>query len=178
MGAPKGNRHAAGNKGGGRPTIYTAETAAFGYRLALLGLTDEEIGHALGVSETTINAWKTRHIEFSEALIRGKVVADAKVASSMYERACGYSHDAVKIFMPAGALEPVYAPYIERYPPDTQAASLWLRNRQPAKWRDKQEHEHSGPGGGAIVQRIERIIVDAPDTDRESVRPAVEGRAT
>ena len=24
-----------------------------------------------------------------------------------------------------------YAPYTAHYPPDTQAASLWLRNRQP-----------------------------------------------
>jgi hypothetical protein len=33
--------------------------------------------------------------------------------------------------------EPVYAEYTEHYPPDTGAASLWLRNRQPEKWRDK-----------------------------------------
>ena len=44
---------------------------------------------------------------------------------------------AVKIFMPAGAEAPVCASYTEHYPPDTQAASLWLRNRQPAKWRDR-----------------------------------------
>jgi len=30
------------------------------------------------------------------------------------------------------------------YPPDVNAASLWLRNRQPRLWRDKVEHEHSG----------------------------------
>jgi hypothetical protein len=32
----------------------------------------------------------------------------------------------------------VYAPYVANYPPDTAAASLWLRNRQPEKWRDRQ----------------------------------------
>jgi len=41
----------------------------------------------------------------------------------------GYTHEATKIFMPAGAEAPVYAPYTEHYPPDTHAASLWLRNR-------------------------------------------------
>jgi hypothetical protein len=50
---------------------------------------------------------------------------------------------AVKIFMPAGAAAPVYAPYTEHYPPDTTAASLWLRNRQPSKWRDRQEVNHT-----------------------------------
>jgi hypothetical protein len=33
---------------------------------------------------------------------------------------------------------------VKCYPPDTAAASLWLRNRQPAKWRDKTDVEHSG----------------------------------
>lgn len=165
-------------RGRGRPTDYRDKYAEQARKLCLLGATDKELASFFGTSEQTLNAWKTAHPKFLESIIAGKDQADAEVAEKLYHRARGYSHDAVKIFMPAGALEPVYAPYIERYPPDTQAASLWLRNRQPAKWRDKQEHEHSGPGGGAIVQRIERIIVDAPDTDRESVRPAVEGRAT
>jgi hypothetical protein len=43
----------------------------------------------------------------------------------------------------AGAAAPVYAPYTEHYPPDTHAASLWLRNRQPTKWRDRQEVNHT-----------------------------------
>jgi hypothetical protein len=34
----------------------------------------------------------------------------------LYERANGYSYDAVKIFMPAGAKKPVYAPYVEHVP--------------------------------------------------------------
>lgn len=32
--------------------------------------------------------------------------------------------------------------YIEHYPPDTTAAIFWLKNRQPAKWRDKKEVEN------------------------------------
>src|ERR1700704_6599650 len=50
-----------------------------------------------------------------------------------------YSHTAVKIFLPSGASEPVYAPYTQHYPPDTKAALRWLMNRQPALWRDRQE---------------------------------------
>jgi hypothetical protein len=42
----------------------------------------------------------------------------------------------VKIFMPAGAKKPVYAPYVEHVPPDTTAAIFWLKNRDPARWRD------------------------------------------
>ena len=59
-----------------------------------------------------------------------------------YERANGCSYDAVKIFMPAGAKKPVYAPYREHVPPDTTAAIFWLKNRDPAHWRDAWQLEH------------------------------------
>lgn len=137
MSAPKGNKFAAGNKGGGRPTRYKSEYADMAYKIALLGCTDEELGEVFGVSEQTINNWKSRHKEFSLALTRGKMLADAEVAEKLFHRAKGYSHEAVKIFNQQG--EEMIVPYTEHYPPDTQAASLWLRNRQPAKWRDKQE---------------------------------------
>jgi hypothetical protein len=128
----------------GRPTSYREEYAAQAFKLALLGMTDAEMASFFEVNEDTINEWKRVHPEFSVSIARGKGDADGDVAEKLYRRAMGYSHDAVKIFMPAGASEPVYAPYVEHYPPDTQAASLWLRNRQPAKWRDKQDVEHSG----------------------------------
>ena len=42
----------------------------------------------------------------------------SRVKRSLYQRAKGYSYDAVKIFMPAGADKPVYAPYVEHVSPD------------------------------------------------------------
>jgi hypothetical protein len=131
--------------GRGRPSKYRAEYATQAHKICLLlGATDAELAGVFGVDERTINRWKDDHPDFCQSISRGKVIADADVAERMYRRALGYEHDAVKIFMPAGAYEPVYAPYTEHYPPDTAAASLWLRNRQPGKWRDKHEHEHSG----------------------------------
>ena len=44
--------------------------------------------------------------------------------------------------MPAGAKKPVYAPYVEHVPPDTTAAIFWLKNRDPAHWRDAWQLEH------------------------------------
>lgn len=138
-------------RGVGRPSSYRDEYADQGYKLCLLGSTDVEMADFFGVSEQTLNAWKKAHPVFLESITRGKAGADGNVAEKLYQRALGYSHAAVKIFMPAGAQEPVYADYTEHYPPDTQAASLWLRNRQPKKWRDKQEVEHSGE---LIVNRV------------------------
>ncbi len=55
----------------------------------------------------------------------------------------GYSHEAVKIFCDKDG-NITEAPYTERYPPDTAACIFWLKNRQPDKWKDKQDLEHSG----------------------------------
>jgi hypothetical protein len=105
-----------------------------------------------GVSEVTLNAWKGERPEFLKSITRGKISADATIAESLYHRALGYSHPAVKIFQYEGA--PVEVEYTEHYPPDTQAASLWLRNRQPTLWRDKQDHEHTGKDGAPLVPPV------------------------
>lgn len=136
----------------GRPTDYCPEYDDKAYKLCLLGATNAQIAEIFGVTESTLDNWKERHPGFLGAITRGKQAADAAVAEALYHRALGYSHPAVKIFMPANASEPVYADYTEHYPPDTQAASLWLRNRQPKLWRDKVEHEHTGKDGGPIEQ--------------------------
>src|SRR6476660_3028590 len=62
---------------------------------------------------------------------------------SLYQRGLGYSYDAVKIFMPAGAKAPIYAPYTEHVPPDPTSAMFWLKNRDSEHWRDVQQLEHS-----------------------------------
>jgi hypothetical protein len=65
-----------------------------------------------------------------------------RVERSLYERANGYNYEAVKVFMPAGAKQPVVVHYIEHCPPDVGAAFIWLKNRDPEHWRDVQNVEH------------------------------------
>lgn len=144
---------------GGRPTRYKAEFAEQAYKLCLLGATDAEMADFFGVSEQTINAWKKAHKEFLESITRGKLLADAEVAEKLFQRAKGYEHKAVKIFNNQG--EEMQVEYIERYPPDTQAASLWLRNRQPAKWRDKQEVDHKSSDGSMSPQDAGAAVLAA-----------------
>jgi hypothetical protein len=64
------------------------------------------------------------------------MLADAEVAAKLYERACGYVVNAVELYrQDDGSV--LQVPYQIEHPPDTTAASLWLRNRQPRLWRDK-----------------------------------------
>lgn len=126
-----------------RPTSYKPELAEQAAKLCRLGATDVELADFFGVERTTIWRWSQAHEEFCNALKAGKAAADERVERSLYAKATGYTYDAVKIFMPSGASEPVYAPYREHVPPDTTAAIFWLKNRRPGDWRDKQEHDHS-----------------------------------
>ena len=120
----------------GRPTEYKSAYAEGASKLARLGATDAEIADFYDVDVRTVYRWKNTHAEFCQALKAGKDEADARVERALYHRAIGYDQGAVKIFMPAGAEEPVYAPYVERIAPDTTAAIFWLKNRNPKEWRD------------------------------------------
>lgn len=144
----------------GRPTKYQESYDEQAFKYCLLGATDIEMAGFFGVTEKTFISWKHNHPSFLQAIHAGKAKADANVAHSLYNRSLGYSHPAVKIFMDEGT--PVYAPYTEHYPPDTNAASLWLRNRQPAKWRGNQDLDGKGEGN-AQPQSSVKIEGGLPD---------------
>jgi hypothetical protein len=141
----------------GRPTSYRPEYAEQAYKLCLLGLTDKEMADIFGVSEQTLNAWKPEFPEFLESIVKGKTIADANVAESLYKRATGYTGTKVVTANVAGVISDIkeVPDYVG---PDTQAASLWLRNRQSAKWRDKVDHEISGKDGGPVQVSIIELV--------------------
>lgn len=131
----------------GRPSNFKPEYVEAAQKIAKLGATDEEIADFFNVHVRTLYRWKNDHEVFRQALKAGKVEADERVERALYHRAIGYEQQSVKIFMPAGAKEPVYADYVERIAPDTTAAIFWLKNRKPDEWRDMSRHEHTGAGG-------------------------------
>lgn len=134
--------------GRGQPTDYKPEYCQRAADLCLNGATDEDLAQAFEVSARTIYRWQAAHPEFSQALRAGKELADERVVRSLYHKAVGYTFDAVKITQYEG--KPVVIPYQEHVPPDTAAAMFWLKNRRPAEWKDRSQHEHSGPDGGPI----------------------------
>ncbi len=135
---------------GGRPSSYDDAYAEQALKLCRLGATDKELGDFFGVSEQTINAWKTKHPKFLESLKEGKQMADAEVAHKLYRRATGYSHEAVKIVANANTGQEHIVPFTEHYPPDTTACIFWLKNRRPDLWRDKLQQELTGKDGKPI----------------------------
>lgn len=129
-----------------RPPSFKPEYSEQAAKLCLLGATDAELADFFSVATRTIYRWQAQYPEFCQSLKVAKAEADTRVERSLYNRAVGYDHEAVKIFMPAGAKKPVYAKFVEHVPPDTTAMIFWLKNRQQDRWRDVHRHEHGKPG--------------------------------
>lgn len=136
---PKLPRTAAATQARRLQTGYGPHVDKIVERMSWLGATDEDMWKALGVVERTFYRWAKAYPTMRQAKDRGRQEATAQVTKALYRRAIGYKHKAVKVFLRKDDIEPVYAPFIERYPPDTAAALAWLTNRDPARWKNKQE---------------------------------------
>jgi len=132
----------------GAPSKYTNDLPKRAYRLALLGLSDEDLAVAFGIRVSTLYKWKVRHPDFAEALQKGKTEADSKVALSLYKKATGFVRKE-KFFRTSNG-ELLSAEYSRYYPPDTTAAIYWLKTRQKERWMDVNRTEVTGKNGQPI----------------------------
>lgn len=138
MGDAPGERQKGSEIMAGRPTDYKTEYNEQVYKLCLLGATDAELAGFFDISESTLNLWKKKHVEFSESIKKGKQVADATVAEKLYHRAIGYEHPEIITASYQGEITDEKE-VTKHYPPDPVAAIFWLKNRQPQKWRDNKD---------------------------------------
>lgn len=152
----------------GRPTKYRPEFAERALRLCFLGLTDEELARQFGIHRDNLHEWTRRFPEFHDAITRGRVQADAHVAAALYKRACGYDIERTKLTK-AGEV----VTFTEHIPADFNAMSLWLRNRQPERWREKTIVEHDI--SDRVAERLEAArlrsvnVIEAPVIDVETI---------
>lgn len=127
----------------GRPTKYNKQFhPILVEKMARLGYTDIEMSEELDITPSTFNKWKTEKPEFSESIIKGKNDINKQVENALLRNALGFSEEDVKIFQFEG--QPVYADYTKKHKPETKAQELWLRNREPDRWREKKEIELTG----------------------------------
>ncbi|WP_175463634.1 hypothetical protein [Methylomonas sp. LWB] len=122
---------------GGRPSMYMPHFDRQAYQLCLLGATDSHLAEFFMVTEQTINNWKKVHVTFFESIRNGKMLADAGMAERLYQRGMGYACPDTHVAVINNEI--VLTELVKHYPPDTKAAFLWLKNRQPTLWRDKVE---------------------------------------
>lgn len=74
------------------------------------GLSEKQISHNIGISETTLNDWKKRFPEFLEAIKKGKEVVDYEVENALLKSALDGN---------------------------VTAQIFWLKHRKPNYWSDK-----------------------------------------
>ena len=96
-------------KRGPKPRLITEEFLAKVEHLAARGLSQQQVCHALGFSETWWYDAKQKNSDISESFKRGKAKGLAEVSNAIYEQALNGS---------------------------TGAACFFLKNRDPDRWSD------------------------------------------
>lgn len=105
------------------------------------GLTDEQIFKNLGISKDTFYKYKDKYTDFSDALKKGKEVADIEVENALFKRAIGYKYkEVIKEVKEIDGKKSTYIKeVVKEMPGDVGAQIFWLKNRKSSKWKDKQD---------------------------------------
>ena len=120
----------------GRPTRFEPEMCVQAHNYCLLGATNDDLADFFHVSPSTIDRWIAGHADFGDAVRRGRVVADSRVACGLFERAVGYERTVERSVVIGSDVKPVTSTI--HYPPNVQACIFWLRNRRRQTWGDAQ----------------------------------------
>lgn len=112
-----------------------------------MGMSDKQIANNLKISYSTFRKYKKLNSALSEALCRGKEIADEAVENALYKRALGYNvveKKAVKVkrtkFKDSGEKytdeEVEMVEEQKHIPADVGAQKFWLINRKRKEWKD------------------------------------------
>lgn len=151
-GAPPGNQFAKGNKGGGRKPKYTPDMLKVARAMGKMGALDHEIADELGIGVTTLNAYKAKYKEFSEAVKPSKAAANARVVGQLFKNATGYTYTTEKVVVVKGV--PKVVKVSEFRPASDKAIQIWLQNRMRSEWGAAQPIEIVGKDGGPVQSEV------------------------
>ena len=105
--------------------------------LARRGCTMEEIAAELSVAPSTLKKWVAENPELKKAVDHGRLLADVAVEDSLFARARGCTIRKKRKVKDGDKTRE--EEWEEEVPPDTTACIFWLKNRDPERWRDRQE---------------------------------------
>jgi hypothetical protein len=104
-------------------------------------------------------------------------IAHAQVAASLHQKATGFTRIGKKVAQSKAG--PVVVEVEEYHPPDTAAASFWLRNRAPDYWKERREVNVQGSlehrfatmtieerraDARALAEQVRRALLEAAST--------------
>ena len=122
------------------------------------GLTDEQIFKNLGISRDTFYKYKEKYTDFSDALKKGKEVADIEVENALFKRAIGYKYkEVIKEVKEIDGKKTTYIKeVVKEMPGDVGAQIFWLKNRKSSKWKDKQDIDIEDNNVSITIQGVKR----------------------
>lgn len=118
----------------------------------LPGATDTRICRVLGISLQVLKRWQKEHPDFARDLEDWRDRSNKQVERALFERAIGYGCEEERVV--SGVLGPQVVTIRKQYPPDVNAAILWLKNRDPERWCDKQEHGFTDKDGNDLQWEV------------------------
>ena len=165
----------------------------------LLGATNKELGRMFGVDERTINRWLVTKPEFRQAVKAAARMPTRTLPARFIAKppAPGHSPPSRSSRKSKSCRTAARSSPSTPFPPDTAAAFIWLKNRQPHRWRDKKEVHETGdhasqqpvvfelsPASQAHVDEVRCLLGLIPNSPRReprgarpAVRPMARGRA-
>lgn len=149
----------------GRPTKYQPWMPRVAAVIGKLGGIQPDLAEAFEVDIRTIERWMAEGEDFCRAVKVACGTLDDQVERSLFERAMGFEHDSEEIFhnKDTGI---VRAQTRKKYAPDTTAAIFWLKNRRPARWREKTEvevtHHEGNMDANAVIDGLVALATEHP----------------
>lgn len=124
------------------------------------GLTDEQIFKNLGISKDTFYKYKDKYTDFSDALKKGKEVADIEVENALFKRAIGYKYkEVIKEVKEIDGKKSTYIKeVVKEMPGDVAAQIFWLKNRKSNNWKDKRENENDDTKLIEVLDKLEEKL--------------------
>ena len=103
------------------------------------GYTFEDVANRIGITITTLKAWRKMYPEIDKALKAGREIIDYKVENALLKSALGYKTKEVKVtttIRHGKVVETIKEVTDKEQAPNVHAAQCWLYNRLPKKWKN------------------------------------------
>jgi len=140
---------------------YNARLPALAEKYARAGMIDKQIAKKLGICLASFYKYQIKHIEFMEALKRGKAPVDAEVENSLLKRTLGFEYEETTVEYSPGPKGGKAKPNsikktTKMVIPDVTACIFWLKNRKPQRWRDRHDFNVTGDMNIKVVSAVPR----------------------
>ncbi len=106
------------------------------------GLNNEQLAQSMGIGESTLYTWQSKHKEIKEAIKKNKEIIDYEVENTALKIALGYSQELVdKKYDVVGGKKKLVEIKTRTvyYAPNVAMLIFWMKNRMGDKWREKLE---------------------------------------